>query len=327
MLANQAADSAPRALALLPWALAAVALHVAWLWPAVETPLKPSAAPLALQLRAAAPRAEPGLPSPEPSAAERSEASPSPQSTRAPGDRPVSAVDLPQPARGTAAVATDPLPLAEPAPAGAAPLSLPQATRWTYALVHDGVDGEAWLDWQPEGERYTLVLQRRTPTRALPRWESQGELSALGLAPRRFAVQRGRHGQRVIHDAGAEPSAQQQDRLSWMLQLPALLQTQSQAQPQAQSQARTAELWVVDWRGRAQPWRFERVGLEALTLPDGQTRDTQRWRRVPQGQAQAEIELWLDPAEGFRPLRLVHKVLGDERWELLWNPAASAPNP
>jgi hypothetical protein len=186
-------------------------------------------------------------------------------------------------------------------------------------LVQDGVDGEAWLDWQRDDERYTLVLQRRTPARALPRWESQGEVSAHGLASRRFAVQRGRNGQRVIHEASAATASQQQDRLSWMLQLPALLQTQPQAS--------TAELWVVDWRGRAHPWRFERVGIEALTLADGQTRSTERWRRSAQGQAQVEIELWLDPAEGFRPLRLVHKVLGDEKWELMWNPADSAPNP
>lgn len=304
MLTARVTDSAPPTRALLPWLLAALALHLGVLW-APSAPWRPQAPwnarpdapaqapPLALQVRAAAPPPGPQAVPARPSAAPRANAAPA------------------------AAPPLAPVPAA--APDAAPTVQLPSATRWAYLLVHDGAEGEAWLDWQREGTAYALVLQRRTPQRALPRWESRGQVGAQGLAPQRFAVQRGRTGQRLIHDAGEHPSPQQQDRLSWMLQVPALLQ----ARPEAQALVLT----VIDWRGQPQDWQFERLGDEPLALPGGQTRDTQRWRRVPQGQAQAEIELWLDPTDGFRPLRLVHKVLGDERWELLWNPAATAPIP
>lgn len=314
MLATQAADSAPRLSRLGPWCLAVMALHAACLWPrpsAVTRTSAPVAAPASpLQWRAVAlapVRADPST------AARTAVPARSPRAR--PPVEPAGALQSGPP--------PDPPTTAAPLATTGPPVSLPGAARWGYVLYHEGAQGEAWLDWQreaaapdvPGAERYRLVLHRRTEQRALPRWESRGELGAQGLAPQRFAVQRGKAGQRVIHEAEAAPTPQQQDRLSWMLQLPALLQ----ARPETAS----AELAVVDWRGRSHPWRFERVGTEPVTLPDGQVRQAQRWRRVAQGQAQAEIELWLDANDGQRPLRLVHKVLGDERWELLWNPAAS----
>lgn len=327
MLASKAADSAPRPRGWLPWWLGALALHAVLLWPR-PVALRPEASPAvgaapALRLRALAPPVSPAAPTPPlPPAPPAATALRVAGATRPPphpaSAEPPAAAPLPPPASERDA---------STAPAASPALALPGAARWGYVLTHEGHAGEAWLEWRREpgtdgaadAERYTLVLHRRTEQRALPRWESRGELGLQGLAPQRFAVQRGRQGQRVIHDAEAQPTAQQQDRLSWMLQLPALLQ----ARPEAQ----VAELAVVDWRGRTHPWRFERVGAEPVTLPDGQVRQAQRWRRVAQGQAQAEIELWLDPADAQRPLRLVHKVLGDERWELLWNPAASGASP
>jgi hypothetical protein len=307
----RALDSAPRPKALAPWVALALAAHFALLWPGSDAPWRPSsqvpAAPV-LQVRATAaapPQALPGrdlVPTQWPT-----------PTTRARASRPAPVTPL------VAAPAASPTASAAPAPPAAVVVELPNAARWTYRLLHESSEGEAWLDWQREGNQYRLTLDRRTTERSLPQWRSQGLVGESGLASQRFAVQRGRAGQRVIHDAGSSPPPLLQDRLSWMLQLPALLR--------ARPDASTLELDVVDWRGRTQPWRFERLGDAPSTRPDGETRLTQHWRRVPQGQAQAEIELWLDPADGYRPLRILHKVLGDERWELLWIPTDSAPNP
>jgi hypothetical protein len=209
-------------------------------------------------------------------------------------------------------------------------LAWPDSGRWAYRLLWQGQPGEAWLDWRLEADapeapdarhalggpggphgRYQLRLERRTAERALPVWLSEGRWSAQGLASERFAAQRGPRSWRRVSEGS--PGDDSQDRLSWMVQLPALLQ--------ARPGVRALVLRVRDWRGQAQDWAFERQADETLTLADGQPRRAQHWRRLPQGDAQAEIALWLDPSDGHRLLRAVHRLRGDERWELLWNPA------
>jgi hypothetical protein len=287
---------------LAPWLLMAAAGHAWLLAPAVESPWRPVSAPSAsavtLQWRAVVAPAPQAVAVPSPGAATpHAAAAPTPS---APAPRP----------RETA---TPSQPVASPSSEAAPALTLPTNGRWSYRLLWQGQEGDAWLDWSRSESHYRLALERRTPERLLPQWLSEGRWTAQGLVSERFAAQRGPRSWRRIHDDASAEEAQ--DRLSWMLQLPALLQSRPQS--------RSIVLRVRDWRGQAQDWVFERLSDDTIDLPGGQQRAAQHWRRLPQGEAQVEIALWLDPADGHRVLRTVHRLQGEERWELLWNPAGA----
>jgi hypothetical protein len=193
-----------------------------------------------------------------------------------------------------------------PTPATEAPLlQLAGPGSWQYRLRQGGQDGEAQLDWRPEGDgRYSLRLTRRIGERTLPAWESLGRLGQAGLTPERFALQRGGQDRQAINfdtdervvSFSASPARLElpegtQDRLSWLLQLAALVQ----ANPAPGGRWR---VWVAGLRGELREWVFE----AADTTPE----DTGalHLRRLPLGEHDPGVELWLDPARGYWPVRL-----------------------
>ena len=203
----------------------------------------------------------------------------------------------------------------------------PPAATLRYALHYYGRSGEAVLNWRPSGASYDLQLQglpqtlaaglaappvpadRRPPRRPLIEQSSQGQLGANGLAPDRFTDRRHGRGQRAanfrralgrIEFSGpasvltAWPGAQ--DRLSWWVQLPAVVA----AAPSVPAQV---SLFVVGVHGQGELWRFDYLGRVAGPPGMGQA-EVQHWRHEP---AQAEgqrVELWLDPAQGHWPVQL-----------------------
>lgn len=193
-----------------------------------------------------------------------------------------------------------PRPLAE-----APPLRLAGPASWPYRLRQGGQDGDAQLDWQPEADgRYSLRLTRRIGERTLPAWESLGRLGSGGLAPERFALQRGGQDRQAINFDAQErlvsfsASPQRlalpegaQDRLSWWVQLAALVQ----AQPAPGGRWR---VWVAGLRGELREWVFEAV--EAAPEDGG----TLHLRRQRLGEHDPGVELWLDPSRGYWPVRL-----------------------
>lgn len=239
--------------------------------------------------------------------------------------RAVSAVMLQPP---TVPVALpEPAPLAQPvaqprsrrsndhpaAPAVEAPLAAPDApllrlagpAAWRYQLRQGGQDGEARLDWQPQADgRYSLRLTRRIGERALPAMESLGHTGSGGLAPERFAMQSGGRDRQAINfdteqgrvSFSASPARLDlpggtQDRLSWWLQLSALVQA-------APTPGGRWRVWVAGVRGELREWVFEAV--------DAQPEDagTLHLRRQTLGEHDPGIDLWLDPARGHWPVRL-----------------------
>ncbi|MEO6278992.1 hypothetical protein [Roseateles sp.] len=218
---------------------------------------------------------------------------------------------LPQPAARSTRPATRP-----PTPAIDAPSTAPDTpllrlagpAAWHYRLRQGGQDGEALLDWQPQADgRYSLRLTRRIGERALPALESLGRTGSTGLAPERFALQRGGQdrqavnfnadGRRLSFSASPaqldlpEGAPGAQDRLSWWLQLAALVQ----ASPVPGGRWR---VWVAGLRGELREWTFEAVDAE----PDDA--GTVHLRRQPLGPYDPGIELWLDPSRGYWPVRL-----------------------
>lgn len=184
-------------------------------------------------------------------------------------------------------------------------LRLAGPTSWTYRLRQNGQDGDALLEWQPQADgRYSLRLTKRVGERALPAQHSVGQLNSGGLAPERYATQQGgRDRQAVNFDAegrrisfSASPARLErpdgaQDRLSWWLQLAALVQA-------APTPGGRWRVWVAGPRGELREWVFDAV--------DAQPGDAGllHMRRQLLGPHDPGIDVWLDPARGFWPVRL-----------------------
>ncbi|MCE4557469.1 DUF3108 domain-containing protein [Pelomonas cellulosilytica] len=245
-----------------------------------DAPRPPRAVTLALPIAPATPRPAP-----------QAEAAPPapPSRSRPPQDKPAA------PAAETPAAAA----------AEAPPLRLAGPASWPYRLRQDGQDGDALLDWQPQPDgRYTLRLTRRIGERALPALESLGRTGGGGLAPERFALQRGGRDRQAINfdsegrrvSFSASPAQLPlpdgaQDRLSWWLQLAALVQA-------APAPGGRWRLWVAGVRGELREWVFKAV--------DGDPVDAGalHLRRQSLGEHDPGIDVWLDTSRGYWPVRL-----------------------
>jgi len=192
---------------------------------------------------------------------------------------------------------------------------LPPAGLWRYRLQRGLAVGEADLRWQLLADAgYELQLEGRVAGVTLLDWVSQGRIDAAGMAPERFAVRRrGRDRQAAnfqrdagkitfsgpTHELPLLPGAQ--DRLSWLLQLPAIVA----AAPERFASGAAIVLFVPGARGDGDAWTFVVQGLE--TLGD---RPALKLVREPRKLYDTRAEVWLDPAEHYLPLRALQTPSG-----------------
>lgn len=279
--------------------------------------LTPSRAPPAVQVRSV------GLAPPTPSP------SPMPQAVMA--EAPVLHQPLARvaPRRAPASAPVERVPEAAPEPI--APATEPErettidvpvyATRlpppglWHYRMQRGPVLGSAALTWAPQTNAgYELRLEGRVAGVTMLEWASRGQIDAAGLAPERFVLRRrgrDRHAANFQREAGkitfSGPTHEQpllpgaQDRLSWLLQLPAIVA----AAPERFGSGTTIVIFVAGARGDADAWTFLVQGLEVL---DGQP--SLKLLREPRRLYDSRVEVWLDPADQYLPLRAVQTPSG-----------------
>ena len=244
-------------------------------------------------------------------------------------DRPPEAAPAPAPAPG-AALST----LPGPPPAAAVPgtqvptyaTQLASAATLVYAMQRGGRTGRAELRWRPSAGRYELELEAGGLGPQGPGSASTGSFDAAGLAPERHVDRRRGRDQRAVNfqrDGGfisfsgpqlthsLQPGAQ--DRLSWMLQLPAILQ----ANPLLATEGAQVSLWVASARGESDVWTFTVQGSEPLDLPGGRVEGALRLLRRPLRPFDMQVEVWLDPARQHLPVQVLLALLpGGEPTEL-----------
>ncbi|MDT9000111.1 hypothetical protein RQP53_12615 [Paucibacter sp. APW11] len=194
--------------------------------------------------------------------------------------------------------------------------SLPEGSL-DYTLEQAGQLGTARLSWQISEGRYQLRLERELPGRRLPDWRSEGLVRAEGLLPERFAMQRQGQDRQAInfrrdeglisysgHRALHPLPEGVQDRLSWWLQLPAMVA----AAPERLQPGQQLVLNVAALRGPPLLWLFRFEGSQADGL--------WHFSREAMGPFDARLDVWLDPARHFLPTRVRQSVGDEERWEL-----------
>ena len=169
-----------------------------------------------------------------------------------------------------------------------------------YAFVIDGQPGEAALRFHIGDGRYDITLERRAGGRELPVWHSEGRIGPQGLQPERHRVWRqGRERELQIFDRdAARPvllvggrafplSAGTQDRLSWWLQLAAMMA--AEPAPHVGLRLRVP----VAGPAGVNDWDFQVVAREGA-----------RWllrRDLAQGAGRPALQwsVWLDGQRGF----------------------------
>lgn len=188
------------------------------------------------------------------------------------------------------------------------------------------LSGTGELNWQHDGLGYTLSLPGSVFGLEVVGQASRGGFDAAGLAPERFVDRRrGRDRQAANFDRSAGritfsgpavsyplvPGAQA--RLSWMVQLPAIVEADA-----ARWTAGTrVAMFVAGSRGDADVWTFSVQGLESVEGSAGHVVDALRLTREPRRPYDTQIEVWLDRARQHLPLRVRMTPLpGGETLEL-----------
>jgi hypothetical protein len=217
--------------------------------------------------------------------------------------RPTAAPALETSAPEPAAISPPALPDTEPLPVYAT--AAPPSRRLHYRIERGPQHGEAVLEWAQQDGRYTLQLTAELAGRAVLGSISRGAFDHAGLAPERFVETRRQRELRAANfdrDEGriafSGPVHQHplaggaQDRLSWIVQLAAVLE----ADP-----ARTeVRLSVTGARGDSSVWHFVRVA------PDepGDTGRSLHFRREARAAHDTHVDIWLDPDTHHLPVRL-----------------------
>ncbi len=208
---------------------------------------------------------------------------------------------------------------------------LPPAGTWRYQLTRGIAGGDALLTWSPdEQQRYEMKLEGFIAGISVLDWVSSGAIDGAGIAPDRFVIRRrGKDSQAANfqRDAGkitfSGPThelplvAGVQDRLTWMLQLPAVIE----AAPQRFTAGQSVVLMVIGARGGADVWTFNVIGTEqvgevaALKL----VREARKPRDV-------QVDVWLDAARGHIPVRaLLTQPEGGSPLELQLHAGSTGP--
>ena len=177
--------------------------------------------------------------------------------------------------------------------------------------------GTAELRWQPDGEQYQLSLRSMGIGPQTLGSASRGRIDSNGLAPERQTDSlRGRDVRAVnfqrdsarITFSGPKTEvalvAGAQDRLSWMLQLPAIVE----ANPALRVAGSEILVFVVGSRGDAETWAYTVVGTEAVDLPAGRVADALHIKREPRRLYDTQVDVWLDPARHHMPVRALLRL-------------------
>ena len=190
---------------------------------------------------------------------------------------------------------------------------LPPAAVLVYDIRRGMFSGTGELNWQPQAGHYEARLQVGIAGFNVLTQVSQGGFDAAGLAPVRFTDQRARRAaraanfQREAHkitysdskDEYALPEGSQ-DRLSWMIQLPAVLA----AEPKRSAPGGEVQMVVSGVRADVAVWSFAFVGVETIDSGGVKVR-TLRFTRPAKGPRDVLADVWLDPARHLFPVRAV----------------------
>lgn len=180
-----------------------------------------------------------------------------------------------------------------------------------YRMQRGALSGDASLRWAHDGKGYQLRLEARVVLLgAVLTQQSVGGFDAAGLAPQRFTDRRLRRSERAVNfvrPADGTPAhvsfsartgeaplwAGMQDRLSWVVQLGAIMA----ARPGGPHLGETIELDVAGPAGEVQHWVFSVAEAPAAGA-------TVKLVREPGAAYDTAVQVWLDPTHHYQLRRM-----------------------
>lgn len=297
----------------------------------------PTAAPVSIApparppARARPPKPAASAPAPQP-APELAEAAPTPSSApepapRAAADPEPQGMPLPAPAPPDTTLAEAPAPplAAEPASAAAsgapAAFEWPASTRMSYLLTGNyrgEVNGSAQVEWVRAGSRYQVHLDLLVGPSVAPiitrRMTSDGEITAEGLAPRRYdqdtkVVMRERNRRTITFEPGSvvlangerrDTVAGVQDTASQFVQLTYVFSTR----PELLRAGGTVDIPLA-LPHKVDVWTYDVIGEEVLDTPFGPLPSIHlKPRRAPVKPGELSAEIWFAPQLRYLPVRI-----------------------
>ena len=187
----------------------------------------------------------------------------------------------------------------------------PPAVTLRYDLQRGSLPGNGELQWRPGADGYELRLEGRVAGLAVLTQVSRGGFDESGIAPLRFTDRRARRPLSAANfqrEAGkitfSGPQAEYplhpgaQDRLSWMIQLGAIVA----AEPGFSVAGAKLVLFVSGAHGDAGVWSFLCLGPDAVESRAGSVAAL-KFRREPRGPYDTTVEVWLDPQRHHLPVR------------------------
>lgn len=204
--------------------------------------------------------------------------------------------------------------------------ALPPAVTLHYQLRRGGLSGSGELRWKPEAQHYEARLEGSVAGVPVLTQVSTGDIDAHGIAPLRYTDQRARQASNAANfqrDKGkitySGPQleypllAGAQDRLSWMVQLAAVLK----AEPHLAAPGGKIVLFVSGARGDADVWVFRFDGVEPVRW-DGSVTPAVRFTREPRQAYDRRVDVWLACERHCLPVRArLSAEAGGDVFELL----------
>lgn len=209
-----------------------------------------------------------------------------------------------------------PVQAAEPALAEAPlpvyPTRVARSFSLLYQMQRGGISGSGEFSWKRSGDSYESHLKGSIAGFTVLNWASSGGFDASGVAPARYLESRIGKSDReavfrrdlsVVDFSGVSPDIPllpgTQDRLSWMVQLPAILA----ADPTKAKEGARVAMYVVGVRGRGETWTFESSGAESIKTPAGTMRAVKLTRELRKAE-DTHAEVWVDPSRQYLPVRI-----------------------
>jgi hypothetical protein len=165
------------------------------------------------------------------------------------------------------------------------------------------------LSWQHNPQAYALALSVKAFLVGSRHWRSVGDITAAGLAPRRFsdswrgerAAHFDRDKNRIVFSGNAPEApllAGAQDQISLYVQLAAAMN----GSPERFAQGTRLQIQTITLRD-ALPWTLTLEQNEALTV-EGQSLMAAKWVCQPRNRFDAKVEFWVTPQHHWLPVRI-----------------------
>ncbi|RDV00181.1 DUF3108 domain-containing protein [Trinickia dinghuensis] len=227
---------------------------------------------------------------------------------------------------------------AAPAQASAAAagirFSVPPSGDLHYNTFYNGVENApGTIHWESSGDGYEMIVSVPLPFVGTFTYESHGRIDAFGLSPEHYIEKRGRRPEDVTTFDRADkrigftrtsttlalPDGAQ-DRFSVVMQLASLVR----GDPDAYKPGVTRSFYVAD-NDSGELWPIETIGDESIQTAEGYIQ-ARHFMRLPRHDGdRRRIDVWLAPALGWLPVRIMQTEPNGSQIELVWRGPLRAP--